>query len=158
MKLHLIRHAKTDQNSPSGEDYDRALLPRGKRQCVSLYKHLVEKQISYVHVYCSQANRTQMTWKGIENAFVSKSVDYAKKWYLCNEKTLLETILSTNKREDLLIVGHNFGISDLANYFLDDQIVMGTSEYLCIEFDIDRWAEVSRSTGSLVERFRPSDQ
>lgn len=158
MILHLIRHAKTDQFSETGEDFDRKLLPRGKRQSVSLYKYLDKKSWELVQVYCSTAKRTLQTWQNLEAAFPEKSVEFSDKWYLCDLKTYLKSIWETDRRTDLILIGHNFGISDLANYFLDDDREMATCEYMAIQFDIDSWSESSRGMGKLIERFRPDDR
>jgi phosphohistidine phosphatase len=157
MKLHLIRHAKTDQNSATGKDYDRMFLPRGKRQSHTLYKYLMEKQLPLVQVFCSSAKRTIQTWEGIENAIMSKTVFYKEEWYMCDLKYYLRSIWTTDRREDIVIIGHNFALSDLVNYFLDSHFILGTSEYFCIEFDVDAWSETSKGLGKLIDRFRPDD-
>ena len=57
------------------------------------------------------------------------------------KKTYLKLIWQENHPDDLVLIGHNFGISDLANYFLDNQIELRTAEYICIEFPFDSWGE-----------------
>ena len=46
MKLHLLRHAKTNQVSPTGKDFDRELLPRGYEQIQELKLFLADNPIA----------------------------------------------------------------------------------------------------------------
>jgi phosphohistidine phosphatase SixA len=46
MKLYLLRHAKTDQHSTTGKDFDRSLLPRGKHQSLLMAEHFTNENIS----------------------------------------------------------------------------------------------------------------
>lgn len=158
MKLHIIRHAKTNQESPSGKDFDRQLLPRGKRQCATLLKFIQGKTWDVPTILCSGAKRTRETFAGIEHGFTTKRLRYDDQWYLCSHKTWLETIWKEERSEDLILIGHNFGISDLVEYLTEKDLVLGTSEYICIEFDGASWKEVSRGNGTIVERFRPDDR
>lgn len=158
MRLHLIRHAKTNQASPTGDDFDRQLLPRGKRQCATLYKFLSKKEWDVPTILCSGAKRTRETYAGIENAFITKRLRYDDQWYLCSYKTWLSTLWKEKRAKDIILIGHNFGISDLVNYLTEEEIVLGTSEYLCMEFEGDSWMEISKGMGKIIERFRPDDR
>lgn len=155
MLLHLIRHAKTNQISPTGKDYDRELLPRGWRQCKELDLYLSTLKLSDADVVCSGAKRARETLLGIESNFQEENLSYTDDLYLCAVKDYLKIIWSNSSSENFVLVGHNFGISDLANYFLDTFIEMKTSEYVCIEFPFDSWELAFQSTGIMKTRFRP---
>lgn len=155
MKLHLIRHAKTEQFSPTGKDFDRELMERGKKQSLELNQFLLNQDLKDALVYCSIAARTKETLSYLTPNFTPVNCNYDKLFYLCSEKTFLDWIWEQNHDKDIVIVGHNFGISDLANYFLDENNEMRTAEYVCISFPLESWAETSRATGSLVLRYRP---
>ena len=155
MKLHLIRHAKTNQVSPTGKDYDRELLPRGWRQCKELDLFFSRMSFSNADVYCSGAARTRETLQGIESNFPEDNVGYTDDLYLCGLKDYLKIIWSNSSKEDMVMIGHNFGISDVANYFLDTYLEMKTAEYICIEFPFDSWELAFQSTGIMKNRFRP---
>lgn len=156
MLLHLIRHAKTNQFSPTGKDYDRQLMERGWNQCIELDVYLSNLNLTQTDVICSGAARTRETLQGINNHFLPKNIGFTDDIYLCSVKDYLKIIWSNTGQEDLVLIGHNFGISDLANYFLDDKIEMKTAEYICIEFPFDSWELAFQSTGILKSRFRPS--
>ncbi|MFT5581373.1 MAG: phosphohistidine phosphatase [Psychromonas sp.] len=154
MKLHLIRHAKTEKSSASGKDFDRKLQPIGRNQAQDLSTFLLEKIPLDSKVICSTASRTEETLDAILHLNVFTNIEKDKSLYLCSRAYYLECIWSESGNNDLVFVGHNFGISDLATYFLEEEIPMRTGEYICIEFDIDTWSEAFRGNGGLVNRYR----
>ncbi len=157
MLLHLIRHAKTDQESPTGKDFDRELLSLGWQQCAELSTYLTgELDFTTFRVICSSAKRSRQTLEGLSANFSEEETDFTEELYLCSVKTYFKLIWQENHPDDLVLIGHNFGISDLANYFLDTQIEMRTAEYICIKFPFDSWDETFQSNGILKSRFRPS--
>lgn len=151
MKLYLLRHAKTNQQSPTGQDFDRELLPKGIAQCAMMREHL--EGLQGVHVLCSSAQRTRQTLQEIR--LNSEEVEFRDELYLCSRDRILQTIWNANTSKDLMVIGHNFGISDLAEYLLEDYIEMRTCELLVFDFEIDSWQEVSKGLGTLVDRYRP---
>jgi phosphohistidine phosphatase len=156
MKLHLIRHAKTQQQSISGKDFDRKLLPKGINQANVLSNFLALKGVQFELTWCSTAVRTQETFSILRfNNDLGKIV-FSDEFYLCDKETLLAKIWDLDHGNDLLIIGHNDGISTFASYLLDDTINLRTSEYLCIEFHTTSWNTVSRGTGVIVDSYRPS--
>ncbi len=155
MFLHLIRHAKTNQVSPTSKDYDRELLERGWRQCQELDELFSKMSFSNAEVVCSDSKRTRQTLEGIKNNFKQENIEFTDELYLCSVKDYLKIIWTQKGKHDLVLIGHNFGISDLANYFLDTYLEMGTSEYICLEFPFESWEMAFKSTGILKNRFRP---
>lgn len=153
MKLHLIRHAKTLQPEINERDFDRHLMEKGKRQAKALSEYLSERSVSF-EVWCSEAVRTRETLAVLEEKSKFSNVTYMNDLYLCSAQTFLEKLWRDNSVEDLIIVGHNFGISDLASYFLEQDIELRTGEYICIDFGNYSRNETSKGLGKLYDRFR----
>lgn len=153
MKLHLIRHAKTLQPEINERDFNRHLMEKGKRQAKALAKYLDELSVS-CEVWCSEAVRTRETLTILQQKCKFSSVTYMNDLYLCSAKTFLEKLWRDNSEEDLIIVGHNFGISDLAAYFLEEDIELRTGEYICIDFGNYKRNETSKGLGRLYDRWR----
>lgn len=154
MKLHLLRHAKTLPTSDTGKDIDRALSVKGISQ-----SNLMGDYFKSVHgiegVWCSSAMRTRQTLDIVRYHKPLEQPHVLDDLYLCSRDQFLEMIWNHEGNKDLLIVGHNFGISDLATYFTNSRLEMRTSEYFCIEFECSNWKETSRGTGTIVDQFRP---
>ncbi|MCH2225545.1 MAG: histidine phosphatase family protein [Crocinitomicaceae bacterium] len=154
MKLHLLRHAKTDQQSSTGRDFDRKLLPKGIVQGASLARYFTDTIVVNT-VWCSEAARTRETLSIIQKSNEFENVSYCQELYLCSRDVFLQKIWSLKHSDDLLIVGHNFGISDLATYLTDVHVELKTGGYICIEFQADSWEETSRGMGEITAQFRP---
>ena len=156
MKIHLIRHAKADSSVDSGKDFDRKLSPKGIVQVNVLAHFLHDLKIKPEIIFCSSASRTRETLSIIQHKISLGKISYFEDLYLCDREIFLSKIWELKNHKELLIVGHNDGISALASYLSDEPFMMKTGEYTCIEFKADSWQEVSRGTGRVIAHFRPS--
>jgi len=152
MKLHLVRHGDAEITSKSGKDFDRLLSERGLKQTQGLGLYLKNK-ITNSEFWCSDAARTRETLASIANTCPIHRPMYLKSLYLCSKQDLLHHIWKRESSKDLLIVGHNFGISDLLSYFVDDSIEMQTAEYYCIDFKELASNETFQGTGIIADHF-----
>jgi len=154
MKLHLIRHAKASGHSISGNDFDRELSEKGIRQATALGEFL-KNEIGSCTVSCSNAARTRQTLDiiGKQNEF--SDIKFYNELYLCSKETYLEHLWQYSGNNDLVIVGHNFGISEVASYLTNEIIEMRTSEYVCILFEDMTWRETSKGMGTKINQYRP---
>ena len=178
MKLHLIRHGQAESSVYSKHDFDRKLSTKGIKQINKLGKFL-EVKIHVSKVWCSGAARTRETLAIVRQFIPFSDITYFDELYLARLDLLLKHIWQNSGDEDLIIVGHNFGISELASYFTStgslrpaqrgavhrsgDRIEMGTGEYVCIEFNCLSWEETSIyfdglsrvNSGTIIENYRP---
>ncbi|PIE86992.1 MAG: hypothetical protein CSA03_01915 [Bacteroidetes bacterium] len=154
MKLHLLRHGKTHQHSDTGRDYDRKLNEKGILQCEVLAEYFDQKQLS-CETWCSSAKRTRQTFSHVSKKLQLEKVVMRDDLYLCSRETLIEALWERSGDDDLLIIGRNFGISDLATYLTDERIELRTAGYICIEFTDFRWEELSRGLGVIADQYRP---
>lgn len=155
MKLHLVRHAKTLQPEPNERDFDRHLMEKGKRQAQALGSYLFKHHV-FCDVWCSEANRTVETLEILKEKCQFKTISYFRELYLCPKETFLDKMWKDTSKEDLLIVGHNYGISDVASYFTDEYIDLRTGEYICIDFGDYGRNESSKGLGKTLDRWRYS--
>lgn len=154
MKLHLLRHGKTSQQSDSGRDFDRKLNEKGLVQCEMLGEYLAKKKI-VCETWCSSAKRTRGTFSNVTKKIELSKVVMREDLYLCSRNVLLEALWQRSGDNDLFIIGHNFGISDLATYLTDVRIELRTGGYVCIDFNDFKWEEVSRGLGTISDQYRP---
>lgn len=145
MIVNFLRHAKTELNSLSGRDFDRILIPDGHEQCQEVKSKLNRILSNETKIYCSTAMRTRQTAGLIFGN--QKLVGYFEELYLSNKETILEFICSQESHHEILIIGHNFGLSEIASYLSGAQVVMKTSGFIRLEFPGLSIAELSASTG-----------
>lgn len=154
MKLHLLRHGKTHQESSTGRDYDRKLNEKGIVQCALIGEYFENKKLD-CEVWCSSSKRTRETYSNVAKKVDLKNVVMRDDFYLCSRETFLKALWQRAGNDDVLIVGHNYGISDLATYLTDVRIELSTGGYVCIEFVDSQWAEISRGLGIISDQYRP---
>ena len=155
MKLHLLRHAKTEVSSSSGKDFDRELMTKGIIQANLMGQYLMNSDLNIRETYCSEAVRTSQTLSIISKFVVCGKISLQNDLYLADRETLLAIIWKIKHKGDLLIIGHNDGLSQLASYFADQYIHLKTCGYVCLEFRADSWKETSIGTGSVIADYRP---
>lgn len=155
LQLTIVRHAKTNQQSPTGSDFDRRLLPKGIAQGEALKNYFQKKEITYKEVFISTAQRTQQTFELIAPGITFLQRIESDDFYLVDFPFLFKTISKHDHAEPILLVGHNYGISDLASYLTETNIELRTGEVIQLSFDASNWQEISKGTGIIVERFRP---
>jgi phosphohistidine phosphatase len=152
--LHFLRHAKTNQVSPTGSDFDRELLPRGYEQLKEFKSKLADQPITVTRVFCSSAQRTRQTWTEIADLFPNATISFHDELYLASASELLTFLSSKNSPQTSLLIGHNEGLSDLATYLTGSDIHLKTCGYLQLSFPFDHSGFISASTGNILNSFR----
>ena len=155
MKLHILRHAKTEKISKSGRDFDRKLMEKGKLQATKMASFLEHKNWEETSLFCSSAQRTKETFDIVCKNINFKRVCFEQNLYLSGLNDLLNIVWEQKTKNDIFILGHNDGLSQLGSYFSGEEIHLKTCGYVCIEFQIDSSEEMSRDSGILIEAFRP---
>ena len=154
MTLHFLRHAKTNQNSPTGRDFDRELLPRGYEQLIELKSKISTQPFSISRIFCSSAQRTRQTLSQIASFFPDATISFHDDLYLASKSELFNFLTQQNSSEEILVIGHNEGLSDLVSYLADTDIHLKTCGYIQVSFPFDHSGYLSSGTGSVVDRFR----
>ncbi|RFC53939.1 SixA phosphatase family protein [Brumimicrobium aurantiacum] len=161
MKLYLLRHGDAEINSSTGKDFDRGLSELGKKQ-VDRVKKRMEKVAPNVEftVFCSSALRTKETWKVLSPVIEEQELEFLDDLYLADNNHLLNFLWNVNHpTSDVLLIGHNNGISDLASYLLDQRYTIPTSGLLVIDFpEAKDLSEVGLGTGEEVVKCFPIDE
>lgn len=155
LKLNLIRHAKTNQESPTGRDFDRELLPKGIIQANMLAVYLDSNAIDLGTVLCSGAKRTRQTWSILEqHVFPEAKASYTDDLYLANYPTMMACIQEQTSKT-ITLIGHNEGISELASYLSGKDIHLKTCGFVQLSGNFDNWEELIRDSMELVDQHRP---
>ncbi len=161
-RLTLVRHAKSSWDDPDLGDFDRPLNKRGTRDAADMGERLAARGNPPERIVTSPARRAWSTAKKL-----AKRLGYAKEKivteiaiYEASPETLLALVQKLNDRDrHVLLVGHNPGLTDLANRLCDFGVSnMPTGATLCLDFEVDTWAAVWAGAGRVVFYDYPKKQ
>ncbi|MEM7183210.1 MAG: histidine phosphatase family protein [Spirochaetota bacterium] len=146
-KLYLIRHAKSDWETPFCNDWERGLSARGRKNANSLAKVLAKRNISIDKAYISDSKRTQHTYAILKQKreFV-KDAQFESSVYEASAETLWRQIAELpDSANSMLLLGHNPGLEELGNRLLTPGLYHSlffkfpTSALLLLEAEVDSW-------------------
>ena len=114
-RLILLRHGKAEAEAPSGQDFDRALTGRGRRDVTLVARELAEAGQAPDLVLASPAARAKETWEAAAPFFPHAQVEWAPMLYQIDPQGILDLALEQAPRT-VMVVGHNPGLGDLAAF------------------------------------------
>lgn len=151
-QLYLVRHAKSDWADPRLSDFERPLNERGNKDKTTMGKRLKNKLVEIDCFISSSAKRTTQTSIALakEINFPTSGIQFEKELYHASPVTQLSFINAVdNEHDQLMLVGHNPGISLLCDYLCNYSIDFPTLGIAKITFETDSWEEISTQTGIL---------
>jgi phosphohistidine phosphatase len=164
-RLMLLRHAKTENDAPSGRDQDRRLDNRGRTDAAEIGGWIGRHPPFPDSVLVSPAVRAYQTWEIAWEAMKDKvpqpQVELLPELYGADPAQLLQIIraASATDSQRLMLVGHNPGMHELALALAGSGDSAGrkaladnlpTSGLAVFDFAIDDWADVAFRRGRLV--------
>ena len=147
--LYLLRHAKSSWNFDELSDQERPLNDRGRDDAPAMGQALFKRQIHPDLVVSSPAVRAMST-----AVLVARELQYAHDKiavesgiYGADVVGLLTIIRNLpDGAASVLLVGHNPTITDTANELSPSRLnEMPTAAVICLHFDCDHWAEVTKA-------------
>lgn len=167
-RLILLRHAKSAWDNPSVADFDRPLSNRGRKAAPVVGAYLARRGLVPGLVLTSSAKRAVETLDLMSAGWQTKpTVRKLKSLYLAMPREMLRRVQAVGKEPDsIMLVGHNPGIADLANWLCSHGKAepraklarkFPTGAVAVIEFDVEDWGEVDAETGTLVEFMTPKE-
>lgn len=169
-RLMLLRHAKTENDAPSGRDQDRRLDDRGHSDAIEIGGWIGRHPPFPDSVLVSPAIRAQQTWEiawaAMKALVPQPQVEFLPELYGADPAQLLHTIraAAASDPRQLLLVGHNPGIHELALTLSgsgDDKARkaladnLPTSGLAVFEFAIPGWGDVAFRQGRLLSFVSP---
>src|ERR1700723_4438059 len=157
-RLMLLRHAKTENDAPSGRDQDRRLDNRGRLDAAEIGAWIGRNPPFPSLVLVSHAVRALQTWEiaweRMKELAPVPQVELVPELYGADISQLLETIRNassiTNPKR-LMLVGHNPGMHELAIGLAGSGDAAGraaladnlpTAGLAIFDFGIDAWSDV----------------
>lgn len=149
--LLLLRHAKSDWADAGLSDKERPLNARGIDDAQKIGKW-ISKNHNPDHVFCSSSNRTLSTHKLLG---IDAKLEANDALYLASDAQIMSLIQACDDQsERLLVIGHNPGITDLANLFLNSDegyLELKTAACAVFEFNVNSWSKISRRNAELID-------
>jgi phosphohistidine phosphatase len=112
-RLILLRHGKAEADSSSGQDFDRALTGRGRRDAALVARKLADVGHRPDLVLVSPAARAVQTWEAAAPFFPAAEVEMAPALYHIDPQDILDLAKAQTART-VMVVGHNPGLGELA--------------------------------------------
>jgi phosphohistidine phosphatase len=114
-RLIIFRHAKAEADAPSGDDFDRPLAARGRREAKAVGEELALLGVKPDLALVSPAARTRETWELACEALPEGEVRFAPGLYNA-EAGAIRRLAETEGagRGTVVVVGHNPGLQELA--------------------------------------------
>ena len=155
--LLLLRHAKSDWDDPSLQDFDRPLAARGERDAPQIGKALRKRGPLPDLIISSPAARAKATVKAVvKSGKVKTEIQYNEAIYGASPAELENLI---NRLPDdsscAMLVGHNPGFEDLVGRLSGSHERMPTAALACLEFQVNGWSEIGEQEGKLVWLLTP---
>ena len=144
--LTLFRHAKSSWGDPGLADHERPLNNRGEQDAPRMARRLVERKERPSLILTSTAVRARTTAR-----LIADTMGYPRE-FLQSDRALYhadpEQILAVLAQQDdafanIILVGHNPGLTELANQLIPDCHIdnVPTAGVVAMELDIDHWAQ-----------------
>ena len=141
--LTIVRHAKSSWDNQKLSDRERPLNKRGERDAPIMGQRLSEAGIRPSLIASSPAVRAWTTARVIaaEMSYPFEFLMRENNLYLASLNDLLDVIVEQDEGfQSLLIVGHNPGLTDLANFLCPDLTNnLPTAGVVSVNIDQDHW-------------------
>jgi phosphohistidine phosphatase len=120
-RLILFRHGKAEPESASGEDFDRCLAPRGRRESQEMGAHLADLGFLPDIVLVSPAMRTRETWAAVEPHLPKAKARFDDELYHADSGSVRhEAERAGAGVGTVMVVGHNPGLQELTVQLLTE--------------------------------------
>ncbi|HEY5072684.1 MAG TPA: histidine phosphatase family protein [Caulobacteraceae bacterium] len=120
-RLILFRHAKAEAGPSGGEDFERTLTGRGRRDALAMGRVLAEEGFAPDLALVSSALRATQTWDGTSMAFKEVRIEVRDVLYNASPHSILQEIRRVaDGAQTLMTIGHNPGLQELAVRLLQE--------------------------------------
>jgi len=158
-RIYLMRHGKAEDGFDKS-DFDRNLHPKGQRKTKKIAAFLLAQNIKPQLILSSAANRTMQTSEIIAQALKipENAIIKTKPLYLASADQILDVIYAVDDHiNNIMIVGHNPGISSIASYLCNSDISwMSTSTIVAVEIASEKWNDLDLAQKKLIFNTKPS--
>jgi phosphohistidine phosphatase len=158
--LFVLRHAKSSWDNPDLADFERPLNSRGLEASRFIGELIYERNLNPQVILSSPAKRAKQTAVLVkELAEISKPIEFDERIYEASPLALFNLIREFDqKRESVLIIGHNPGFENLVRLLTGETVSMPTAALAKINLNIEKWSDIETGEGELEFLIRPKDE
>ena len=153
-QLLIVRHAEAQESQAEQRDFDRDLTPRGYQDAVRVGDFLKQQSWQPELIISSEAVRAKATAQMIAEQirYTQQRIQTNQDLYDGSPRTFLSVINEQNENLDrIMTVGHNPTVSYLLEYLTGDEVgSLVPAGMALVQLTVEKWAEVSQRTGSLL--------
>jgi phosphohistidine phosphatase len=169
-RLYLLRHAKAVPADPGRDDHGRELTVRGMHDAGAMARYLRKNGFVPDLMLISTSARTRQTADLVLREMEAKA-DYREALYLAETGTILAMVQAAPRNaQGVMVVGHNPGLEDLASLLAREPVrrkervrrdvleeKFPTAALAVLDFDVEKWRDISPGEGGLTDFVRPKD-
>lgn len=150
----LMRHAKSEPSAFLKSDFERKIIDKGISDVKKVCDYFLSKYEMPQLILSSSAVRTKQTTElFLKTSLVNRVPNYIEELYHAQASKMLDVINeSFTGYDSLMLVGHNFGISQLANILSSTGAEEMSTASICILQFKDR---IMPYEGKLIEYIKP---
>jgi phosphohistidine phosphatase len=154
-RLTLLRHAKSSWRDSDLPDHERPLSGRGERDAPRMGERLSGRKVRPALIITSTAKRALDTARTVARVlgYPREFVQVEPALYLADPTTILDVVGKQEERfTDILLVGHNPGLTELVNQLVPDLELhnLPTAGVVAMESSASRWADVAARNTTLL--------
>ncbi len=166
-RLLILRHAKSDLDTPAETDFDRRLAPRGRRAAPQMGRYIDEQGLTPDLVLCSPALRARETWDLAATMLEPPPVELVPALYHASPHDILDELhRHGGEAASVCIIGHHPGVDGAALMLSGsgDQAALDrirakypTAALAVLEAGIDDWPALGPGMAELKRFVAPRD-
>jgi phosphohistidine phosphatase len=152
-RLLVLRHAKAEEDSPSGKDFDRPLAERGWDDAAEVGRAMRKRGFAPDAIVASPAKRVVETLAALAEGYGALDPAFDQRIYNASLGTLFEVVRAADDgAQALLLVGHNPGLQllllDLTRGRIGEHFP--TAALAIVDIAVASWADAGAHSSDLV--------
>ena len=161
--VYFIRHAKSSWKEPYLSDYQRPLNQRGLRDAPVMAEKFYDSGARPQLWICSSSQRTRQTCQFFKYQFekainpMLPVITHSDQLYHGSIEDYFSVISKVgDQNTSLVLFGHNFTITDLANLYSNQPIEnVPTCGIVTLDFKMEYWSDIKNTPGSVRDFIYP---